>query len=65
MPKTETKPTSTAAPAQGSLEIRDARTGKDYKLPVVTEGAEGDTRLVLGLAVETPYFHVKLSIINR
>ena len=43
MPKTETKPASTAAPAQGSLEIRDSRTGKEYKLPVVTEGAEGDT----------------------
>jgi citrate synthase len=43
MPKTETKPASPAAPAQGSLEIRDSRTGKEYKLPITTEGPEGDT----------------------
>ena len=43
MPKTETKPASTAATAQGSLDIRDSRSGKDYNLPIATEGPEGDT----------------------
>jgi citrate synthase len=42
MAKTETNPTA-AAPAAGSLEVRDSRTGKSYQLPVATQGVEGDT----------------------
>ena len=42
MAKTETNPTA-AAPATGSLEVRDSRTGKSYQLPVATQGVEGDT----------------------
>jgi citrate synthase len=47
MAKTETAPATkdaaSAAPAQGSLEIRDTRTGKSYNVPVATQGVEGDT----------------------
>ncbi|HET9454803.1 MAG TPA: citrate/2-methylcitrate synthase, partial [Gemmatimonadaceae bacterium] len=34
--------TDTAA-ANGSLEIRDTRTGKEYSVPVLPAGTEGDT----------------------
>jgi citrate synthase len=43
MPKTETKPASAPAAAKGSLDIRDSRNGKEYKLAIATEGPEGDT----------------------
>ncbi len=47
MAKTQTSPTAKAtdggAAGEGSLEVRDTRTGKMYSLPVKTEGPEGDT----------------------
>jgi len=41
MSKTETA--AGTAPAGGSLEIRDSRTGKEYSVPVLPSGTEGDT----------------------
>ena len=45
MATTETSPATAAksTSSQGSLEIRDTRTGKSYNVPVATEGVEGDT----------------------
>ena len=41
MSKTDTAAGTT--PAGGSLEIRDSRTGKEYSVPILPPGTEGDT----------------------
>ena len=39
---TEAAPAAAATQDAQALEVRDARTGKSYRMPILTEGVEGD-----------------------